>query len=613
MNRKEIKKRAKRTVKTHYLFFIVTILIASVIGSKYTEVTDFLSFRSPTGIFKVDKSASVTSFGFSQVYEAVINKNMTAFEEESKEEYEKNENADDKKVGVVSIGYSRGVLAGLANKVHSGSFYVTIYSSILSLTDSESVTQVVFISLGLIFITVFFLFVTSVYEIACARIFLEARTYEKLSFHLFIYPVWCKRWVHLALASFRKFLYETLWMFTIVGGVIKYYSYYLFPYIMAENPDISSKDAIKLSSKMMYGHKWECFVFDLSFILWDIFSFATSGLASLLWVAPYKTAAFAEYYATIREAYKESGGELSELLDDTFLYQKASKALLETAYPKITEDYNEENEAVDYKNPVKKFFADTFGVVLRYDDEEEAVRKYNRKQLRRKDIASILNSEIYPSRLFPIGRKENIREDESYDYIRSYSVTTLVSIFFTMSIFGWLWEVSLTLITEGTLANRGVNYGPWLPIYGTGCLLILLLLNKLRFKPYLEFVASIVLSGFVEYLTSVYLQYSHGQKWWDYSGYFLNINGRVCAEGLLVFGIGGIAVVYVLAPMIDNIARKIKPSVIVPICTALVVCFFADCTVAHFKPNEGKGITDDFSKTQASVSIQSEEISDLVN
>ncbi len=364
---------------------------------------------------------------------------------------------------------------------------------------------------------------------------------------------------------------------------------------------------------MMYGHKWECFVFDLSFILWDIFSFATSGLASLLWVAPYKTAAFAEYYATIREAYKESGGELSELLDDTFLYQKASKALLETAYPKITEDYNEENEAVDYKNPVKKFFANTFGVVLRYDDEEEAVRKYNRKKLRRKDIASILNGEIYPSRLFPIGRKENIREDESYDYIRSYSVTTLVSIFFTMSIFGWLWEVSLTLITEGTLANRGVNYGPWLPIYGTGCLLILLLLNKLRFKPYLEFVASIVLSGFVEYLTSVYLQYSHGQKWWDYSGYFLNINGRVCAEGLLVFGIGGIAVVYVLAPMIDNIARKIKPSVIVPICTALVVCFFADCTVSHFKPNEGKGITDDFSKTQASVSIQSEKISDLVN
>ncbi len=611
MNRKAIKKAAKRTVKTHYLFFIATILIAAIIGSNYTEVTDFLRFRSPTGILKAENSSSVTSFGFGQVYEAVINKNMASFEEESKEEYEKNESAADKKIGVVSVGYSRGVLAGFANKVHSGSFYVTVYSSILSLTDSESVTQVIFIALGLIFITAFFLFVTAVYEIASARIFLEARTYQKLSFHLFVYPVWCKRWVHLALASFRKFVYETLWMFTIVGGVIKHYSYILFPYIMAENPDISSKDAILLSRKMMYGHKWECFVFELSFILWDMLSFATSGIASLFWVAPYKTAAFAEYYATIREAYKENGGELSELLDDTFLYRKASKGLLETAYPKITEDYNGENERVDYKNPVKKFFADTFGVVLRYDDEAEAVRKYNRKQLRRKDIASILNGEIYPSRLFPIGRREKIREDESYDYIRSYSVTTLISIFFTMSIFGWLWEVSLTLIAEGTLANRGVNYGPWLPIYGTGCLLILLLLNKLRYKPYLEFGASIVLCGLVEYMTSVYLQLAHGEKWWDYSGYFLNINGRVCAEGLLVFGIGGIAVVYVLAPMIDNIARKIKPQVIVPICMALVLCFLADCTVAHFKPNEGKGITDDFSKTAVSARIQSEKIFDL--
>lgn len=155
MNRKAIKKAAKRTVKTHYIFFIATILIAAIIGSNYTEVTDFLRFRSPTGILKAENNSSVTSFGFGQVYEAVINKNMTSFEAESKEEYEKNESATDKKIGVVSVGYSRGVLAGFANKVHSGSFYVTVYSSILSLTDSESVTQVIFIALGLIFITAF--------------------------------------------------------------------------------------------------------------------------------------------------------------------------------------------------------------------------------------------------------------------------------------------------------------------------------------------------------------------------------------------------------------------------------------------------------------------------
>ncbi len=613
MNRKDIKKAAKKSVKTHYLFFVVTILIAALIGSGNNEITNFLSWRTDKGLIAAERGSHTSSYGFSQVYDAVIENKMSDFEEKSEEEYEKNETAADKKIGIVSIGYSRGVLAGIANKVHSGSFYVTIYTTILSITDSNSATQVLFILFGMVFLTAFFLFITNVFEIAMARIFLEARIYRRLSLHLFIYPLWCKRWIHFTLSSLRKFIYETLWALTIIGGVIKHYSYFLFPYILAENPDISSKDAILLSRKMMYGHKFECFVFELSFILWDILSFITGGIAGLLWVVPYKTAAFAEYWCALRDAYKENEGDLSELLNDTYLYKKASQELLGAAYPKISGEYAEKEEAVDYKNPVKRFFADTFGVVLRYDAEEEAVRRYKRRKLRFADISSILNGDVYPSRLFPIGRKEKIRDDESYDYVRSYSVTTLITIFFTMSIFGWLWEVSLTLITEGTLANRGVNYGPWLPIYGTGCVLILLLLNKFRYKPRLEFVASIVLCGLVEYITSVWLQYAHdGQKWWDYSGYFLNINGRVCAEGLLVFGIGGIAVVYVLAPLIDNIARKIKPTVIVPVCTALVICFLADCTVAHFRPNEGKGITDDFSKqTQAADHIQNEIYHDL--
>ena len=68
-----------------------------------------------------------------------------------------------------------------------------------------------------------------------------------------------------------------------------------------------------------------------------------------------------------------------------------------------------------------------------------------------------------------------------------------------------------------------------------------MLLNRLRKRPVLEFVGIVVLCGCVEYTTSVVLEILHnGERWWDYSGYFLNLNGRICAEGLLVFGIGGI-------------------------------------------------------------------------
>jgi len=83
-----------------------------------------------------------------------------------------------------------------------------------------------------------------------------------------------------------------------------------------------------------------------------------------------------------------------------------------------------------------------------------------------------------------------------------------------------------------------------------------------------------------------------GQKWWDYTGYFLNINGRICAEGLLVFGIAGVAAVYFVAPLLDNSFTHIKEKNVLPICTVLVIIFVIDMIYSHFYPNTGAGITD---------------------
>ena len=62
-------------------------------------------------------------------------------------------------------------------------------------------------------------------------------------------------------------------------------------------------------------------------------------------------------------------------------------------------------------------------------------------------------------------------------------------------------------------------------------MLILVLLYRLRKRPALEFTAAVVLCGFLEYMTSLVMEISTGgTKWWDYSGYFLNLDGRICAE-----------------------------------------------------------------------------------
>ncbi|MBC5743354.1 putative ABC transporter permease [Lachnospiraceae bacterium MD308] len=167
----------------------------------------------------------------------------------------------------------------------------------------------------------------------------------------------------------------------------------------------------------------------------------------------------------------------------------------------------------------------------------------------------------------------------------------MVMIFFTMSLTGWLWEVCLHLISDGSFVNRGFLHGPWLPIYGSGSILILTLLHKLRKKPLLEFLAIILLCGCIEYYISWFLEQMYdGMRWWDYSDYFLNLNGRVCVEGLLAFGFGRMVIVYFYAPLLDHLFRRIPKKILAPVCLVLILIFCADLIYSGKNPNLGIGI-----------------------
>jgi uncharacterized membrane protein len=81
-------------------------------------------------------------------------------------------------------------------------------------------------------------------------------------------------------------------------------------------------------------------------------------------------------------------------------------------------------------------------------------------------------------------------------------------------------------------------------------------------------------------------------RWWDYTGYFLNLNGRICGEGLLVFAVGGMAAVYILVPILDAMWSRLNRKILIPLCLVLVVAFTADFIYSAKVPNVGDGITD---------------------
>ena len=86
----------------------------------------------------------------------------------------------------------------------------------------------------------------------------------------------------------------------IVPGIIKAYEYRMIPYIIAENPEMSYKEAFAKSKSMMMGNKWAAFVLDLSFLGWFILNAFTCGLLGIFYVNPYYQATDANLYRAIK-------------------------------------------------------------------------------------------------------------------------------------------------------------------------------------------------------------------------------------------------------------------------------------------------------------------------
>lgn len=110
-----------------------------------------------------------------------------------------------------------------------------------------------------------------------------------------------KNYMNSVKAGFFSSLFIWLWSFVfVIPGIIKSYEYRLVPYIVSENTEISWKDALKESSRLMKGNKWKTFVLDLSFIGWEILSLLTCGLLGLFYVDPYKIQTDAALYEAIK-------------------------------------------------------------------------------------------------------------------------------------------------------------------------------------------------------------------------------------------------------------------------------------------------------------------------
>lgn len=161
-----------------------------------------------------------------------------------------------------------------------------------------------------------------------------------------------------------------------------------------------------------------------------------------------------------------------------------------------------------------------------------------------------------------------------------YSIGMLFLLFIIYSFLGWCMEMVVCYFATRKWVNRGFLIGPICPIYGWGCLLIILLLKRYLDDPLVLFVMSMVLCSLLEYYTSYLMEKLFKARWWDYSHKKYNINGRICLDNILAFGILGLLMMYFINPFVVKMLGFVSTKVLNIVAIVIFVIFLVDNIVS---------------------------------
>ncbi len=191
-------------------------------------------------------------------------------------------------------------VSSIANEEHADGIDVTVKNFFESINSETIVSVLIACSIALL---------VSIPLIAIYFVLGSTVTLGYSKFNLAIIDVreakignlfeYFKIWKSAAIMQLLRFVYIFLWsLLFIIPGVVASYSYSMTPYIMAEFPEISPKEALRASQKLMYGNRYRLFCLDVSFIGWHILAILSFGIG-YLWLTPYINAAKADFYREI--------------------------------------------------------------------------------------------------------------------------------------------------------------------------------------------------------------------------------------------------------------------------------------------------------------------------
>ena len=184
---------------------------------------------------------------------------------------------------------------------------------------------------------------------------------------------------------------------------------------------------------------------------------------------------------------------------------------------------------------------------------------------------------------------------------------------------GWVIESISKSIEERQLVNSGFLNGPICPIYGLGAMIMIFVLGNLKDKIILLFLAAFVLLTIWEYVVGIFLEKVFKTKYWDYSDFKFNFQGRICLKNSIYWGVLGVIFIQFIHPFVSNIVNIIPTISLTYVITiiysilvvdiAFSISTYTNMEATMQKINEmGENIKLKLEELKQSKNLQSEEV-----
>ncbi|MDE7030531.1 MAG: putative ABC transporter permease [Lachnospiraceae bacterium] len=157
-----------------------------------------------------------------------------------------------------------------------------------------------------------------------------------------------------------------------------------------------------------------------------------------------------------------------------------------------------------------------------------------------------------------------------------YTFSTWLFFFYFYCFLGWIWETCYVSVLKARWVNRGFMRGPFLPIYGSGAIVVLIFTLPFRTNAALVFLVGMTSATILEYFTGVAMEKMFHVRYWDYSSQRLNLNGHICVTSSLAWGAFSVILTLYGHTLVERLVSHLSVNVLEMIVFVLTVYISID-------------------------------------